>query len=178
MNSSTMPDKYQPEEKFRDYEFTQRALKTWKKMLDKPNPFMLAIGFKLPHLAIHVPYKYYEMYKGAEKKKSWHLAKKELRFPTTTHEISYRCCADGDFHYMREEGSLKSNRSTRIGEINSIMTEEMHDEMMMGYAAGITFVDKLLGMFLDFMDNNNLWSNTIVVLTSDHGMHNGEKGIW
>merc|ERR1711871_95204 len=24
----------------------------------------------------------------------------------------------------------------------------------------------------------NLWENTTVILTADHGMHNGEKGIW
>lgn len=177
MNSSTMPDK-KPEEQFRDYEFTVRGLKTWSKMVKEPKPWMLAVGFKLPHLAIHVPYKYYEMYKTPEAFESWHLSKKELKFPTTTHEIAYRCCADSEFKFMREEGALRYNRSTPIGDINQGMTDEMHDEMMMGYCAGITFVDKMVGKFLDFMDEKDLWSNTIVVLTSDHGMHNGEKGIW
>lgn len=178
MNSSTMPDKVKPEEKFRDYEFTMRALSTWKKMIKEPKPWMLALGYKLPHLAIHVPHKYYEMYKGVEKTNSWHLSKKELRYPVTSHEISYRCCADSHFHYMREEGAKPSNRSVRIGDINMVLPDDAHDEMMQGYCAGVTFVDKMLGLLLDFMDNNNLWSNTMVVLTSDHGMHNGEKGIW
>ena len=53
-----------------------------------------------------------------------------------------------------------------------------HDELMVGYCAAVTFVDEQLGRLLDMMDRHNLWATTTVVLTSDHGMHNGEKGIW
>ena len=28
------------------------------------------------------------------------------------------------------------------------------------------------------MDELNLWETTTIVLTADHGMHNGEKGLW
>jgi len=31
---------------------------------------------------------------------------------------------------------------------------------------------------LDEMDRLQLWDTTTVVLSSDHGMHNGEKGMW
>jgi iduronate 2-sulfatase len=176
MNSSTMPDKLRPEEKFRDYEFTMRALKTWGQMLQSPKPFMLALGYKMPHLTLHVPHKYYELYK--HKSEAWKLGKRELRFPPTVSEISYRCCADGDFKYMREDGALRYNKSLHVGDINMVLPSSMHDELMMGYAAGISFVDSLLGKLLDFMDAHGLWRNTTVVLTADHGMHNGEKGIW
>lgn len=176
MNSSTMPDRHLPIEKFRDYEFVEHAIETWKKMLKEPKPFMLGLGFKLPHLAVHIPYKYYEMYKG--KSHHWKLSKRELRFPTSTPEIAYRCCAEPEFHYMREEGGLRANRSMRIGDINSAIPEDMHDELMIGYVAAVTFVDTLLGKLLDFMDDNKLWETTTVVLSADHGMQNGEKGIW
>jgi iduronate 2-sulfatase len=49
---------------------------------------------------------------------------------------------------------------------------------MMGYCAGVSFVDKQVGKILDVLDQLDLWKNTTVVLTADHGMHNGEKGIW
>lgn len=49
---------------------------------------------------------------------------------------------------------------------------------MMGYCGGISYVDMLLGKIFDYMDQHHLWENTTVVLTSDHGMHNGEKGVW
>ena len=34
------------------------------------------------------------------------------------------------------------------------------------------------GKLLDVMDKLDLWKTTTVVLTADHGMHMGEKGIW
>jgi iduronate 2-sulfatase len=178
MNSTTMPDKVRPEEKFRDFEFTERALSTWKRMLQESKPYMLAVGYKLPHLALHVPYKYYNMYNTPEKKQAWKLSKKELRFPITGSEISYRCCAEGVFQFMNNEGAERYNRSIGLGDMNFVLPDEMHDELMMGYCGGVTFVDMLLGKLLDFMDEQNLWETTTVVLSADHGMHNGEKGIW
>eukprot|EP01033_Poteriospumella_lacustris_P014173 gene14173-10124_t len=184
MNASIMPDKVLPEEKFRDSLFVDRALSTWSKMVKEPKPFMLAVGFKLPHLAIHVPYKYYEMYKG--KSAAWRLTKRELRFPYSSPEISYRCCADFNFQYLREEGRLRFNRTAPLGDINGHFPEDAHEELMHGYIAelmhgyiaGITYLDTQLGRLLDFMDQNQLWETTTVVLSADHGMHNGEKNIW
>ncbi len=178
MNSSTMPDHHLPIEKFRDSLFVDRAISTWKKMIAEPKPFMLSMGFKLPHLALHVPYKYYEMYNTPVMRNLWKLNKKELRFPVTSPEISYRCCAEGRFDYMNGEGLYRANRSLNLGDINMALPEDMHDELMLGYCAGTTFVDYLLGKFLDVMDEKGLWDTTTVILSADHGMHNGEKGIW
>ena len=167
MNSSTMPDKNKPEEKFRDYQFATRAIESMHKLSSKKENFMVAVGFKLPHLAVHVPYKYFEMYKT--KSESWKLNKKELRYPPSAPSIGYRCCPEPVFYYMSEEGSQKSSKSVQLGDINLIFTEKMHDELMMGYAAAITFMDVQLGRLLDTMDELNLWENTTVVLTADHG---------
>jgi iduronate 2-sulfatase len=54
----------------------------------------------------------------------------------------------------------------------------MYNELMIGYAAAVTYVDKQLGRVLDVLDELQLWDNLTVVLTADHGMHNGEKGLW
>ena len=62
--------------------------------------------------------------------------------------------------------------------MNFQFDKDMRNEIMMGYSASITFVDVQLGRLLDVFDKHNLWKNTVVILTSDHGMHNGEKGIW
>ena len=62
--------------------------------------------------------------------------------------------------------------------MRSGLSEVMHHELMLGYAAAVSFVDELLGLLLDAIDSREMWGNLTVVLTSDHGMHNGEKGMW
>ena len=179
MNASTMPDKHLPEDQFRDALFTTRFIHTLGQLAAKPKPFFAALGFKLPHLAVHVPWKYYAMYRDApDRRAAWKLRKKELRFPPTAPAVAYRCCAVPTFHFMVDEGQTKSYRSVSLNDINMPFTDQMHDELMLGYAAAVTFVDTLLGRILDAMDALKLWENTTFVLTADHGMHNGEKGIW
>ena len=178
MNSSTMPDRVRREEDFRDYDFTTRTINAMKQLSSKKEYFMTAIGFKLPHLAVHLPYKYYTMYKGQEKMSAWRLTKKELRFPMSSPEVSYRCCADPVFKHMRNEGASPSDRIVPLGDINMPFTEEMHNELMMGYCGSISFLDTQIGRLLDAVDELRLWNNLTIVLTADHGMHNGEKGIW
>lgn len=47
------------------------------------------------------------------------------------------------------------------------------------YYAEVTEMDDELGMLLDEIDRQDLWSNTIVVFWSDHGVHLGEhQGLW
>ena len=176
MNSTVMPDRILPEEEFRDYIFASRSIETLKTLHASNQYFMLAVGFKMPHLALHVPYKYYDMYKNMNK--PWALTKKELQFPPSSPSVSYRCCADFFFSFMESEGSVKKSERIKVGDINDGFTDEMHDELMIGYSAAVTFADVQLGRLLDAVDQLELWGNLTVVLTADHGMHNGEKGIW
>ena len=46
------------------------------------------------------------------------------------------------------------------------------------YRASVAFVDAQVGLLLDVMDQENLWSSTTIVLWSDHGYHLGEHGLW
>lgn len=46
------------------------------------------------------------------------------------------------------------------------------------YAALLTMTDAWLGRFLDTMDVLDMWKDTAVILTTDHGMMLGEHGFW
>lgn len=46
------------------------------------------------------------------------------------------------------------------------------------YKALITMCDKSLGRVLDFMDENNMWDDTMLILNADHGLLVGEKDWW
>lgn len=39
----------------------------------------------------------------------------------------------------------------------------------------MTFLDAQIGRLLDKIDELKLWRNLTIVLTSDHGMHNGKR---
>lgn len=46
------------------------------------------------------------------------------------------------------------------------------------YAGVLTMADVWLGKFLDKMDEMNLWDDTVLILTTDHGYLLGEHGYW
>ena len=51
-------------------------------------------------------------------------------------------------------------------------------KFIQAYLACIAAVDENVGDVLKALEENNLDKNTIVVLTSDHGFHMGEKIIY
>jgi arylsulfatase A-like enzyme len=54
------------------------------------------------------------------------------------------------------------------------LTEEQFVNYRARYAARVVFLDKWLGRLLDAMDRLDLWKNTMVILTTDHGTFNGD----
>ena len=176
MNSSVMPDKIRNETTFPDHYFASMAIEQLQNMTKQDKYFMLAIGFKNPHLAMHVPFEYFEMYRS--KVHLWNATDVERTFPRSAPYVSYRCCASPLYMYMNEEGAKYSTKFFRTQDVNDTLSLTIHQELMWGYAAMITMVDKQLGRVLDAIDQLELWGNLTVVLTADHGMHNGEKGIW
>jgi hypothetical protein len=47
-----------------------------------------------------------------------------------------------------------------------------------GYCACVSYVDAQIGRLLDRLRELNLDDNTVVILTSDHGWHLGDHGMW
>lgn len=45
------------------------------------------------------------------------------------------------------------------------------------YAASVVHMDECLGRMMDVLDRNNLWSNTLLIFTTDHGTFNGSRGL-
>lgn len=130
MNASVTPDKNRPEEEFPDPIFTSRAIKTIRAVVQNrkqeliPTPFMVGVGFKLPHLALHVPFKYFDLYReqataaaGNQVKRQWpyHFASTaDLSYPEDAPEMSYSLSNNKRYSYMNEEGSKKSVEDTLL----------------------------------------------------------------
>jgi iduronate 2-sulfatase len=192
--STITADKAIPEHKFRDFDFTTRAIETITKLHQDniTSPFFVAVGFKLPHVAIDVPYKYYKLYEQQAKEREWVPPGKAYRtFPLNAPAIAHNPPLTSAYLPRTRNTLSRSSSRKHVGHANNTATglkltkkigqvfpKVAYREIKHGYAAAVTFLDAMLGRILDTMDALNLWENTLLVLTSDHGMHNGEQGMW
>jgi arylsulfatase A-like enzyme len=64
----------------------------------------------------------------------------------------------------------------RVDEGRSELTERQLAFVRAQFAGKITMVDRWLGEVLDTLDRENLWDNTMVIVTTDHGHYLGEHG--
>jgi len=186
LRSTVWPDKAKNDSGFYDYDFASRAIAGLKRHTASGHLFMTAVGFKLPHTLLHMPHRFFELYRTRFTSAAFLNASGELGdltlFPRTCPAISYRCCAGEQFRFMNSEGDKrwKEELILRTGhlDLEKPIPARVYQELLWGYSAGISFVDTQLGRVLDAVDKLELWRNTTIVLTADHGMHNGEKGIW
>lgn len=57
-------------------------------------------------------------------------------------------------------------------------TREEVEHCRYEYAALLSMCDEYLGKFLDFMDRNDMWKDTMVIVNTDHGFLLGEHDLW
>lgn len=57
-------------------------------------------------------------------------------------------------------------------------TKEQVDHCRCQYAALLSMCDEYLGRFIDYMDENDMWKNTMVIVNTDHGFLLGEHDLW
>lgn len=63
------------------------------------------------------------------------------------------------------------------GPVEGYMTQEELKHTIALYAGEVTFVDKWIGILLDYIREIDLYDNTLIMFTSDHGEPFGEHGI-
>lgn len=56
--------------------------------------------------------------------------------------------------------------------------EEEREEVKYAYFASLTMCDEQLGRILDFMDENGMWEDTMLIVNTDHGYMLGEHDYW
>lgn len=118
--------------------------------MDKP--FFLATGFRRPHDPYAAPAKYFDLYPVDQ-----------ITLPEEP-EMSLQHVPRAALTYDPALLEIPENKRR---------------EGIAAKYASISFTDAQLGLLLDVMDRNNLWDNTVVVLTADHGYHLGEHGgMW
>lgn len=116
-------------------------------------PFLLMVGFNLPHEPWYFPERYFDLYEN----------QKILAGPTQKDDLkdipdfALKKFSRNHFYYqhMVQENSLV--------------------DFVRAYLAGISFMDERLGEILHALETSPHANNTVIVLISDHGDHFGEK---
>lgn len=57
-------------------------------------------------------------------------------------------------------------------------TEEEIEQVRYAYFAALSMCDEQLGRILDWMDQNDAWKDTMLIVNTDHGYLLGEHGYW
>jgi uncharacterized sulfatase len=118
----------------------------------KDRPFFLAVGFYRPHTPYVSPRKYFEAN------------------PTSAIKLPTLSSADRERTPAAAYASLKKEQDT--------MSDALRLEAIQAYHASIQFMDAQVGRVVAALERLGLADNTVIVMTSDHGYHMYEHGLW
>ena len=115
-------------------------------------PFAMTVGFMLPHAPYVASAEDFERFRG--------------KIPPT---IVPRPAAKDEHPWIREWRQLR-----QIEEVSESAIERARTAYY-----GLTYrLDYNIGKILDHLEAKNLADNTLIIYTSDHGDHVGERGLW
>ncbi|MHC4912967.1 MAG: sulfatase [Planctomycetota bacterium] len=130
------------------------AVEVLNKKHDKP--FFLGVGFIRPHTPMYVPKKYFDMF-----------PLDEIKLPPYKEDDLDDC--EEFKHLVFKYGFQRHELYMKYGGV------EMWKRCVQAYLACVAFADEQLGKVLDALEKSPHANDTIIVFTSDHGFHMGEK---
>ena len=126
-------------------------------------PFLMVIGYNRPHSPQYVPECYFDMY-GMDTL---------ILSPSLSNDLED--CAtkaiEGKDIVGVNVGSHKYKRYMDAG------GETLLKEWTRAYLASVSFVDDQVGQVMEALARSAYSENTLVIFTSDHGYHMGEKNL-
>ncbi len=122
---------------------------------DSDAPWYIALGLLKPHLNWNVPRKYYNLYDIDD-----------IVIPEIDHNTD-----DVPFFYQQ---FMKRHEVTHA----TVTDLGIWKQAIQAYLASVSYADAQIGKFLNVMDETGAWTDTTLVLWSDHGYHLGDKAAW
>ncbi len=184
---------------------TEKSL-NWLKQCDRQKPFFLMCHHKAPHREwephpkhkglykedIKIPDTFDDDYKNRAKaateakmriKDDMTYTDLGLVQPEGGHEVGVRKTFDSDHRKIPNPIDVSQLQliDKDTGEVFKFKTREQlsyfkYQRYLKRYLRTIVSIDESVGRILDFLEENNLANNTIVVYTSDQGFFIGEHG--
>ncbi len=125
------------------------------------NPFFMVVGMNRPHAPFYVPQKYYDLF-----------PLEDLQLPPYKADDLLDCAPP---LWQDPETGERTWRARQLPRVLEAGGEELWRRWLQGYLASAAFVDARIGEVLDALWEGPNGANTIVIVTSDHGYHLGEK---
>ncbi|WP_417745598.1 sulfatase [Rosistilla oblonga] len=148
-----------PDTAYRDGQIANLAAAMIRDHAVSDQPFFLAVGFWRPHLPFVAPRRYWDLYDADTIPMPEPVAAPEDVPAIAMHPSSE----------IRGYGGVPKDRPLSEAEVRHLRH---------GYYASISFIDAQVGEILDALDASGRAVETIVVFTSDHGFHIGERTLW
>lgn len=141
---------YDEEVHFRALEFLR-----YEAMEPKESPFFLQVSYTHPHEAFQVTQKYWDMY--------------------TEEEVGYPIVPARP---LEEHHPYNQWLQKHHGVVDYPPTDRIIMDSRRAHFGMITYLDEFVGQLIGELKRLNLYDNTIVMFTSDHGDMLGEHGMW
>ena len=144
------------DEQHRDGRNARKVVEWLHKKNYGDKPFFITVGIHKPHVPFIAPQKYFDIY-----------PKKKLQF---------KLSPTNDWDDIPKLAMVK-----RFGGFGFELGKEndtLRRKYTQAYHACVSFVDAQIGLILDELKAQELWNDTIVIFTSDHGYHLGEHFMW
>jgi arylsulfatase A-like enzyme len=172
MGSSTIEEK-----SYKGYNtdtFTDLAIQ----MMDQfDQPFLMMMQYFNDHRAFTPPHKYEDLYKGQR------IPEPSTFWDDYKHRSTAAKEARMRIGYMPDWGApdIKGRSGSAADNVPKDMTlrqrkQYNYQRLMKHFMGTLKSMDDNIGRLLDYLDQNNLAEQTIVVITGDHGFFLGEHG--
>lgn len=122
-------------------------------------PFFMAVGFNQPHTPLFAPQKYFDMFPIDSLQLSPFL------------ENDLQDCASS----LWKTKDIAANGYAKYKKLKAVGGDDLLLEWTQAYLACVAAVDDQIGKVVEAIENSKYADNTLIVLTSDHGYHMGEK---
>lgn len=119
---------------------------------DKPNPFMLKVAFHRPHSPYDPPARFMDMYGDTE-----------VRPVVGDWAKKYEPVSEAPHGFDIWHGKLPA---------------ETVQQSRRAYFGSVSFIDEQVGRIIGALKKKNLYDNTLIVFTSDHGDMLGDQNLW
>ena len=116
--------------------------------------WVLFVSWLRPHYPLTCPQEYYELYPLDE----MDHARFRSREAHSAHPVTKQLRESFDY--------------------DRYFTEETRQIARASYYGLCSFLDAQLGVVLDALESSGQVDNTLIIYTSDHGDHNGDRGMW